>query len=90
MSTKRPIRRPGGLCWPLCSDPMPSKHLRDALAYLDGLRLLIAAERSGTLADPSAIEREIARAEASVRSVLSMIVDEVQRDHDSKPECETG
>jgi hypothetical protein len=51
----------------------PSAFLRDALGYLDSLRLLIAAKDAGTLADPDAIERTIARTEAAVAHVLGVL-----------------
>lgn len=68
------------------TDDPPSSSLRSALAYLTGLRLLVEAERRGELADSSAIEREIDRAEACVQAVLSMLTEVVTDDYRPKPQ----
>lgn len=51
----------------------PSEHLKAALAYAAGLRMLIDAKDQGTLADPTAIEREICRIERSVAYVIGVL-----------------
>lgn len=51
----------------------PSAFLRDALGYLAGLRMLIDAKDAGTLKDPTAIDREITRAEAAIAHVLGVL-----------------
>ena len=57
----------------MCEGAPLSAFLKDALAYLDNLRLLSEAKDRGELHDPDAIEREISRAESAVRHVLHLV-----------------
>jgi hypothetical protein len=45
--------------------------LRQTLGYLGGLRVLISAKDNGMLVDPTAIERDLARAESTIGAVLA-------------------
>ena len=51
----------------------PSQFLRDALAQLAALRLLLEAKDRGALVDPTSIERGLARVEGDIGHVLGVI-----------------
>jgi hypothetical protein len=62
------------LSWAVITIPSPpSEHLKAALEYAAGLRMLIEAKDHGMLADPTSIEREICRIERSVAYVIGVL-----------------
>lgn len=55
------------------TETKPSDYLRSSLGYVQGLRMLMAAFKDGTLADPYAMEREINRAESSIAHCIGLL-----------------
>ena len=54
----------------------PSQYLRDALARLVALRLLLDAEKRGALVDPDSVDRELGRIEGDIGHVLHLVADQ--------------
>lgn len=68
---------------------------RHALEYINGMKLLVAALKDGTLADPYAIERELSRAERTLQHALGLPQGAAYAPPDSvpasaAPACELG
>jgi hypothetical protein len=63
-------------------------HVRSALNYVEGMRLLLAHLKAGTLADPNAIEHELDRTARTLRYVLGEPAGELEKAHQPPvPQC---